>query len=165
MEGGVARYLFVTTWQLETTIESVWQTINEPEKWPEWWPAVKSVTNLAQGDDQGIGRKWCFVYVSKLPYKLAFESEIVHKEPPFILEGKAHGELAGSGRWELRQEGSVATVRYIWDVATTKGWMNLLAPLLRPLFSWNHNITMQACGKGMARYLGARLVRSASDDS
>ena len=32
------------------------------------------------------------------------------------------------------------------------------APLLRPVFAWNHDIVMRQGGEGLARLLGARLV-------
>ena len=36
--------------------------------------------------------------------------------------------------------------------------MNLLAPLGRPIFAWNHDWVMKHGGEGLARLLGARLV-------
>ena len=36
------------------------------------------------------------------------------------------------------------------QVRTTKRWMNLAAPIARPLFKWNHDIVMQQGGKGLA---------------
>ena len=37
--------------------------------------------------------------------------------------------------------------------------MNLLAPLARPIFEWNHDVVMRRGAEGLARLLGARLVR------
>jgi hypothetical protein len=54
-------------------------------------------------------------------------------DPPRELELRAEGELVGTGRWLLDQEGEVTTVRYLWDVHTTRPWMNLIAPVARPL--------------------------------
>jgi hypothetical protein len=36
--------------------------------------------------------------------------------------------------------------------------MNLLAPVARPVFKWNHDYVMQRGGEALARRLGARLV-------
>jgi hypothetical protein len=36
--------------------------------------------------------------------------------------------------------------------------MNLLAPLARPVFAWNHDVVMRWGGEGLARLLGTRLV-------
>jgi len=37
-------------------------------------------------------------------------------------------------------------------------WMNLLAPIARPLFEWNHNVVMNWGAEGLEKRLGARVV-------
>jgi hypothetical protein len=44
-------------------------------------------------------------------------------------------------------------VTFDWDVWTTGLAMNVLAPLLRPLFSWNHHWVMAKEGRGLGRWL------------
>jgi hypothetical protein len=39
-------------------------------------------------------------------------------------------------------------VLYEWNVATTKPWMNLIAPIARPVFQWNHDWVMSRGGEG-----------------
>lgn len=56
------------------------------------------------------------------------EATIARGDPPRELELQAEGDLAGPGRRELQQQGEVTTVRYLWDVQTTRPWMNLVAP-------------------------------------
>jgi hypothetical protein len=36
--------------------------------------------------------------------------------------------------------------------------MNALAPLLEPVFRWNHHQVMAEGGRGLAKYLGVRLL-------
>jgi hypothetical protein len=49
-------------------------------------------------------------------------------------------------------------VRYDWNVETTKRWMNLLTPIARPLFEWNHNVVMNWGAEGLAKRLGVSVV-------
>jgi hypothetical protein len=49
-------------------------------------------------------------------------------------------------------------VTYEWNVRTTRSWMNLVGPVARPVFRWNHNAVMHRGGEGLANLLGARLV-------
>ena len=49
-------------------------------------------------------------------------------------------------------------VRYDWNVVTTKPWMNLLAPVARPLFKWNHDAVMNWGAEGLARRLGVERM-------
>ena len=81
-------------------------------------------------------------------------------EKPHRIEADAFGELTGTGRWRLFEQDGVTAVLYEWNVHTTKRWMNAMAPLLRPVFEWNHNWVMRNGGAGIAELLGARLLAS-----
>jgi hypothetical protein len=95
------------------------------------------VQTLTAGDPDGVGRRVRYLIKGRLPMRLAFAATIARVDPPRELVLRAEGELAGTGRWELQQHGDVTSVRYTWDVRTTRPWMNLAAPLARPLFTWN----------------------------
>ncbi len=79
-------------------------------------------------------------------------------ERPHLLGGEASGELAGTGFWRFYEEGGTTAVVYDWDVRTTKPWMNLVAPVAKPIFRANHNWVMRNGGEGLARKLGVRLL-------
>ncbi len=153
-----APYSFRTLWQLETNIEGVFEVIATPTNWPQWWPYVKKVTELS-AIENGVGSIHHFEFYTKLPYRLNFTLQNTKKQAPKLLEGRAVGELEGIGRWTLEQQGNITEVHYLWEVSTNKVWMNLLAPLLRPAFEWNHHQVMRQGAKGLANYLGARLIK------
>ena len=73
-----------------------------------------------------------------------------------LIEGRAEGELDGLGRWTLTPDGARTHVRYDWIVEVTKPWMRLAAPLLRPVFAWNHGMVMRWGYEGLTRKLAAR---------
>jgi hypothetical protein len=81
-------------------------------------------------------------------------------ERPHLLEGHASGGLEGVGRWRLFQHDTVTAVVYEWNVQTTKRWMNVIGPLARPVFEWNHDWVMRNGGDGLAKLLGCRLLAS-----
>jgi carbon monoxide dehydrogenase subunit G len=153
-----ADYHYVSTWQLQAPIERVWTAISDLEQLPAWYPAVQEVQTLAPGDDQRVGARVRYVIKGRLPMRLAFEATIARVDPPREAELRAEGELAGTGRWLLDQEGEITTVRYLWDVQTTRPWMNLVAPVARPLFTWNSKGVMLQAGQGLARHLEVPLV-------
>lgn len=78
------------------------------------------------------------MWKSRLPYELAFDLRTTRVEPPLRLKASLEGS---------------------WKVRTTKPWMNLLAPLARPFFEWNHDVVVRQGGEGLARLLDVRLVR------
>ena len=154
----MAEYHYVSTWQLQAPIEQVWAALNDLEHLPTWYAGVQEARELAPGDAQGVGRRVRYVIKGRLPLRLAFEATTIRSMPPREQELQAEGELAGTGRWSLDQQGEVTTARYAWDVRTTRPWMNLLAPLTRPLFAWNSRGVMLQAGEGLARFLGVPLV-------
>lgn len=154
-------YEFLTTWCLEAPREPVWEAIWDSERWPQWWRGVVAARKLSPGDETGVGEVGRYTWRSRLPYDLEFEMTTTEVARPYLLEGRAQGELAGTGRWRLfEQDGDtpVTAVVYEWSVSTTKPWMNLLTPIARPLFEWNHDWVMRNGGRGLAELLGCRLL-------
>jgi Polyketide cyclase / dehydrase and lipid transport len=149
----MTEYKFVTYWQFDAPIENVWDAIAKPEAWPTWWSCVKKVELLREGDKDGVGSERRFLWKGKLPYELDFEMKVTRVERPYKMEGIATGELAGSGIWTLEQQNGHTAVRYEWNVQTTRWWMNLLAPIAKPIFQWNHDYVMTEGCKGLEQYL------------
>ena len=148
----------VTQWHLEAPIERIWEALVAPEEWPRWWRYVEAVVELEKGDAQGIGALRRYTWSSRLPYRLSFEMRTTALARPTSIEGVATGDLSGTGCWQLRDFGKTTRVQYTWTVTTGKGWMNLLAPLLAPVFAWNHDQVMREGGRGVAQHLGVALL-------
>ncbi len=153
------KYSFTTFWYIDAPIETVWEAIHDSKNWPKWWKYVSHVKEIKKGDKKGVGAIQQFKWSSALPYKINFDTEVTKVERPHLLVGNSTGQLVGVGRWELSEKNGVTTVRYDWNVETTKKWMNLLAPIMRPIFAWNHNILMNEGGKSLAALLKTRLVK------
>lgn len=154
----MSNYTFVTIWCLEAPLELVWNAIVAVERWPEWWRGVERVETLLVGGPGGLGAMHRYTWKSALPYRLSFDMYVTRISPPYLLEGLASGELEGSGQWRLSNDGTTTTARYDWHVRTTKPWMNVIAPLARPFFVWNHHVVMTWGGEGLAKLLNARLL-------
>jgi hypothetical protein len=154
----MADYSFVTLWRFRSPLAPVWDLIYRSEEWPAWWRGVERVEQIEPGDAEGIGTLHRYTWKSKLPYRLAFEMRLSRVEPQSVIEGEAVGELSGKGLWQLSQKGDVTSVRYDWNVKTTKAWMNLLAPVARPVFKWNHDVVMNWGAEGLARKLGVERL-------
>ena len=124
---------------MRTSRAAAWEVLQDPLA----WSGVK-----------GSGRvEWR----SRIPYSIAFDFTVEQVDEPALMEGRAEGDLNGRGRWRLFEDGGVTAVLYEWNVATSKRWMNAVAPLARPLFAWNHDLVMRWGGEGLARELGVPL--------
>jgi uncharacterized protein YndB with AHSA1/START domain len=156
----VADYRFLTTWLLESPREPVWEAIYDQRRWPGWWRGVEEVEEYEPGDDGGVGAVSRMVWKSLLPYRVEFQVTTTRVERPHLMEGDAVGELAGVGRWRLFERDGRTAALYEWNVATTRPWMNLVAPVARPVFEWNHDWVMARGAEGIADLLGCRLLAS-----
>ena len=116
------------------------------------------VEKLEPGAADGTGKRLRVLFRTRLPYGVGFDVRMTRVRPPSELEAQSTGELEGTGRWTLSPAGGGTLVRYYWDVRTTRRWMNVLAPVARPVFSWNHDELMREGGQSLARRLGADLA-------
>ena len=147
-------YHFQTHWQFDAPLETVWHEIKAMSRWPEWWSYVEKVELLQQGDADDLGSIRRITWKTALPYSLSFDSELIALEKFKRMEGRAFGELEGTGIWTFSHKNGTTHVRYDWMVKTTKAWMNLLAPIARPVFAWNHDKVMAAGYEGLRKKLG-----------
>jgi len=157
-------FALVSQWSIKAPIDAVWEALYASETWPSWWKYVRAVQEIQKGDGQGIGAIRRYTWASRLPYTLTFDMRTTLIERPYRLEGEAVGELAGSGRWRLHSRADLTQVRYDWEVATTRAWMNALAPLLAPVFRWNHNQVMAEGGRSLAKWLGVSCLSPAETE-
>ncbi len=147
-------FSLISDWHFEAPLERVWALIEASEAWPEWWRAVKRVELVRDGAADGVGAVRRLTWATALPYTLAFDVETVRVVRHSEIEGRAFGELDGTGLWNFYTEPHGIHVRYTWRVEVTKPWMRRLAPLLRPMFAWNHNKVMAWGLEGARRRLG-----------
>lgn len=154
-------YRFVSSWVLETERERVWEAIYDSDSWPLWWRGVERAERLADGDENGLNQRGRYEWRARAPYTVSFEIVSTRVERPHLLEGEASGELAGTGRWRFFEQAGempVTAVLYEWDVRTTRAWMNLVAPIAKPIFRANHDWVMRNGATGVAGLLGCRLL-------
>lgn len=151
-------YRFITFWKIEAPLQAVFDVVLDSLRWPDWWKGAEHVEELEEGDANGIGSVRRYTWKSLLPYRLRFDARATRVEPPRALEAIVDGDLQGSGRWAFSHESGVTTVRYEWDVRTTRHWMNLLDLPAHTLFAYNHHVLMEHGAYGLAQVLRARLV-------
>jgi uncharacterized protein YndB with AHSA1/START domain len=160
----VAEYHLVTIWRIEAPLEEVYAAIRDSLDWPDWWPSVRKVEQIACGDATGMGSVRRYSWHGKLPYRVVFDVRATRIEEQVALEGVATGDLAGFGRWQFSRQGKVSVVHYEWHVHSMRWWMNLLAPFARSIFVRNHAQIMAQGGKALADRLKAPLLGQESVD-
>jgi len=114
------KYSFVTRWQLNASLQEVWDAIYNSLEWPQWWKGAVSVIEIEKNDENGINGIRNYTWRSALPYKLNFNMRLIENKPLESLKGVAFGELQGDGEWLFTQRGSLVCVQYNWNVITTR---------------------------------------------
>jgi uncharacterized protein YndB with AHSA1/START domain len=141
-------------WVLQAPIETVWAALTEVETWAQWWPYVRRVQTLRRGDASGLGALRRIDWASRLPYGFTLDVECTEVQRLKLLRGRAHGHLQGEGVWTLAPLGANSTdVRYTWRLELKRRWMKLTAPLMAPVFRWNHEGVMRGGELGLAHHL------------
>ena len=154
-----SKYKFITHWQIEAPLASVWDAIYNSMDWPNWWKGVNSVVEIKKNDSSGVNGVRHYVWKSVLPYQLAFDMKLIEKEDMVRLKGVAFGELDGMGEWHFQIIDGFVDIIYNWEVITTKKWMNSLAFILKPLFKLNHNVVMHWGAEGLAKKVNGKLIK------
>jgi hypothetical protein len=136
------RYSFATKWTFNFPIHEVWQVIGDICRYPEIWSDFRRV-KVRVGDGRAVGSIIDAETRGRLPYSLNYTLEVVESDEPHHVLLKSTGDLVGTGRWELRENGPTETrVTYYWKVATTNPILNLLAPLFKGALARNHDEVM-----------------------
>ena len=151
-------YAFITRWQIKAPLNQVWDAIYSSLDWPIWWKGVLAVRELQKGDEDGIDSIREYTWRSILPYKLTFNMRLTELEKYRRMKGEAFGELEGAGEWFFEEKDGVTCIQYNWTVFTNKSWMNYLAFIMKPAFSYNHDVVMSWGAKGLAKKLNAELL-------
>ena len=134
---------FRPDWLVPAAIEEVAAILSEPERLPEWWPAVylsvaSSTPAPRTGSDDG-----------RLPHpRLAPLHPALagprRRGPPPARAGPSRRPATSSGRgtWSLAQRGDLAAVDYDWRIDVEKPLLKPLTPLLRAVYAANHRWAM-----------------------
>jgi len=160
----VTEYRLLTIWRIEAPLEKVYTVIQNSPHWPDWWPGMQKVEDVATGDANGINSVLRYYWQGRLPYRMVFEVRATRIEEGVAIEGAVQGDLEGVGRWHFSNEGAVSIVQYEWHVRSTRWWMNLIAPFARAMFIRNHGILMRQGAVGLARRLDAPLLSQKNID-
>lgn len=148
-----SRFNLVSHWRVHAPVERVWAALADPAGWPAWWPYVERVRTLREGDANGVGSVRRIDWSTRLPYRIVIDVEAVESVRHQRLRGRSRGQLDGEGLWLLRAGEGFTDVTYVWRVELARPWMRWLAPVLAPLFRWNHDGVMRAGEAGLERHL------------
>jgi uncharacterized protein YndB with AHSA1/START domain len=155
-----ARYHFLSEFTMTSSRDAIWPALMASEDWPSWWRWLKHIDVVrAATSEDGVGAVYRNRISSPTGYAFTFESETAEVDRLSRIDLILTGEIDGRVRYLLSDDPSGGThISYAQLVETPKWWMNLLAPIARPGFTWNHDKLMTDFGRGLARASRGDLV-------
>ncbi len=138
----------------------MWQTLSAtPFSWPEWWPELQNVHNVKLVD--GItGSAFSCTWKAR-GYTLRSDITVRESHFPDSIIMCSTGDLVGTANCNIKEIKGSTIIKMDWQVQTTKAWMNLLAPVLKPLFTSNHHRVMNSGERGIQRYMASKAENPA----
>lgn len=154
------RYHFITRIELSSSTDEVWETLARSDEWADWWRWLRQVEVLNEGDSDGVGRRVRHTVSSPLRYRLTYVGFVTRVAERSLSRFEAEGDLEGHGQFRLEVTDTGTTlITFDWLVETPKAWMNLVAPLARPILVWNHHRLMEDFAEDLASATEGRLLR------
>ncbi len=84
-----------------------------------------------------------------LPYRIRWTGELVAADMPRSWSIRATGDLTGLGVWTLTETDGWTEAMYDWRVSADRPLFRLLAPVMAPVFAWNHRWAMARGEEGL----------------
>jgi uncharacterized protein YndB with AHSA1/START domain len=147
-------YVFVDEWDVDAPQDAVWDALADARTYPDWWTPV--YIEVSGDCEPAVGCETRHHFKGRLPYTLKTTSKIVAADRPNTFETKVDGDLAGSGRWTLTPRDGRTHVRFDWIVFADRPLLRYLTPVMRPIFRWNHNWSIQRARVGLEPYARSR---------
>jgi hypothetical protein len=146
------KYQFVSRWHIAAPVTVVEQALLKTKDWQKWWDGLEEIKTTH--DEVGQGAEYDCTWRSSMGYKLRFHIVITKYTHDKEIAFTASGDLLGGGEFRMRKSDNKSTdITIKWNVATTKKWMRLFGPFLRPLFIINHDKLMREGETGLANYV------------
>lgn len=140
-------YRFHSVWRLNAPPEEVYRVLRDIDRYPLWWPEVRSVDRVDDGTVRIVARSF-------LPYDLSFLSTASRQDPRAgVLETAMRGDLEGFSRWTIAADGAGTRAVFAEEVTARKRLLRSLALIARPFFQLNHAVMMRHGRRGLPVYL------------
>jgi uncharacterized protein YndB with AHSA1/START domain len=145
-------YVFLDEWDVDGAPEAVFEALADARTYPKWWTPVYIDVEGDEPPGPGVTTRQRFK--GKLPYTLKTTSTIIEFDPPERFQVEVVGDLTGTGKWTLTENGSGRVhVRFDWIVHADRPLLRFLTPVLRPIFRWNHNWSAARAKEGLEPYV------------
>lgn len=127
----------------------------------QWWGRVfLHIDELRAGDQNGEGRAFKCHTKGFLPYSLQFTASVDLRSANRVVF-TMKGDFDGQATIHALERDGMTRVRVNWAFSLCHPRLKYFAPLLRPVFVWNHRWAMRQGHRGLQDMLRSRRGRTA----
>jgi hypothetical protein len=135
----------------------VYEVLARGELLPQWWTDVYLDAVKLSGDPEPrVGDRLRVRARGCLPYELNFIVEAIELEANRRVAVRTRGDFDGLWIADIAERDGGVRVDLVWQVTVLRPILRRLAPLLRPLFAWNHRWTTPRGEQGLIDFLARR---------
>ena len=147
------RFRLVSRWRLEAPSERVYAALADIGALSKWWKGI-SVTPVHSSTDI-VGREARLEINGLALFRLHALVRIESAERNREIRVVSHGDLDGTGTWQLRPTRRGTEATFEWDVRFRHRRLQRLARVLRPLLVLSHAFAMRRGARGLRKMLRA----------
>ena len=146
------RYVFRSRWELASPPSDVFDALYDLANYPGWWPQVRAVHRFDEDHHKMVVRSF-------LPYEIDYTLiRETSDRAQGLLRGRVEGDIVGTIEWRINPSPSGCVAYFFEDVETTLEVLNLLAPVARWMFEFNHQLMMRDGHLGLSAYVSGRTL-------
>jgi hypothetical protein len=152
------QFRFEEYWEIPgASAADVYDVLSRGELLPRWWTGVyKDSIKIAGGPEPCVGDRLRVRARGFLPYELNFVVESLVLEPNRRVVVRTMGDFDGLWTADISERDGGVRIDLVWEVSVLRPILRRLAPLLRPLFAWNHRWTTPRGEAGLIAFLAQR---------
>ncbi len=130
-------FRFDRSWRFPVTPAALWTTLEQHDRYREWWPWLRELT--VDGGALQVGTVARLVIQAPLPYQLRCSIRVVDACPPDHVVTAVEGDLRGPAQLALSAVGSETDARLTWALALGTPALRSIAFVARPAMAWAHD--------------------------
>jgi hypothetical protein len=116
------------------------------------WGALTYLSCETEGPPK-VGQVVKVCVKGPLPFRIRFDLTVAALEAPTAITLTAAGDIDGEWKMRFEPQGPRVTIHSDWQFAPRKAPPAFIAPLLKPVFRWNHTSSTKRAYQGLQPYL------------
>ena len=140
--------------RFDASPQELWDELGRVDRFEDWWPWMRDVR--LQGTALAPGSVISFGIDPPVPLEMTISVAVTASEEPNWLEGDVSGDLSGTARLELVEQGDHSICTVSWDVEIANRGIRRVIKVARPMLLWAQRWAVEIALHGFRSHLKQR---------